>query len=261
MNAWRFHSGGWEDCVFVPMDDRGFRYGMSIFETVAILCGRALFLEGHLERLGRAASERGWAKISLPERLPEMPHGVDGSATGVVRLYLTAGPGGVSDPFFGSLFALVEACEVGTSFSPLRVVSSSAPYFPSSGGWKTGNYWPNVDAVGFARSAGAGEALLFNPAGALVCASMANVFLQIDGRWVTPVREAGARDGAVRAWVMGRIPAHEELLNLGDVQRCEASFLTNSRIGIRNVAELDGRPLLLDDAGLQKRYREEVIGS
>ena len=65
----------------------------------------------------------------------------------------------------------------------------------------------------------------------------------------------------VRAWVMGRIPAHEELLNLGDVQRCEASFLTNSRIGIRNVAELDGRPLLLDDAGLQKRYREEVIGS
>ena len=53
--AWRFQSGLWKPCAGVPIEDRGFRYGMSVFETVAIHRGRAVFLEAHLERLIRAA--------------------------------------------------------------------------------------------------------------------------------------------------------------------------------------------------------------
>ena len=246
----------------VPLDDRGFRYGMSVFETVAVAAGRPLFLEDHFERLRRASADRGWSETVFPEDLPDLRIGPPAqSLTGVIRLYLTAGPGGVADPLAGTIFALFEPCEVGTTFSPARVISSSAPYFPGPGGWKTGNYWQNIDAMGAARSSGADEALLFNPSGALVSASMANLFLQIDGRWVTPVRESGARDGVVRSWVMSRLGAHEELLDPSDALRCTACFLTNSRVGIRTVAELDGRRLLLDDAGLQKRYVEEVIGS
>ena len=261
MNAWRFRSGLWEDGAVVPPDDRGFRYGMSVFETVAVVGGRALFLKEHLVRLGRAAAARGWRQVVLPDGLPEIPRGKVAPATGVVRLYLTAGPGGALDPLSGSLFALFEACAVGTDFSPIRVVSPPAPYFPGPGGWKTGNYWQNVDALGFARATGADDALLYNPSGAIVSASMDNVFLQIAGRWVTPAREAGARDGVVRAWVMDRLAAEEEVPGPDDILRGTACFLTNSRVGIRRVAELDGRPLLLEDAGLQKRYREEILGS
>ena len=244
----------------MALDDRGFRYGMSVFETVAVAGGRALFLKEHLERLGRAAAARGWEEMVLPESLPEIPGGREAPATGVVRLYLTAGPGAAGDPIFGSAFALFEACAVGTSFSPLRIASSGAPYFSGPGGWKTGNYWQNVDALGFARDAGVDDALLYSPSGALVSASMANVFLQVDGRWVTPAREVGARDGVVRAWVLERICASEEVLDLEASMRCTACFLTNSRVGIRAVVELDGRPLLLESAALQERYCEEVIG-
>ena len=319
VNTWRFRSGSWVECDSVPLDDRGFRYGMSVFETVAMACGRALFFKEHLVRLGLAAAARGWAEVVLADCLPEiagaheagtclpsagstsgmgilpmrgrpskgkMPRplfsakrtasgetpvfpgfceasgiGREAPATGVVRLYLTAGTGGVGASLSGSLFALFEPCEVGPDFSPLRVISSAAPYFPGPGGWKTGNYWQNVDALGVARSSGADEALLFNPSGVLVAASMANVFLQIDGRWVTPARETGARDGVVRAWAMERTSASEEVLDPSDVLRCSACFLTNSRVGIRAVAELDGRPLLLENVQLQKCYREEVLGS
>jgi branched-subunit amino acid aminotransferase/4-amino-4-deoxychorismate lyase len=280
MTSWQFQSGTWEHCGSIPLDDRGFRYGMSVFETVAVAGGHPLFLKDHLERLGRAARERGWSEVVMPSSLPEIPqearscslqwhghpahailsqHGQDARATGVVRLYLTAGPGGIGDPLSGSLFALFEPCEVGTSFPPLRVVSSAAPYLPGPGGWKTGNYWQNVEALAFARSTGVDDALLFNPAGALVSASMGNVFVEIEGAWKTPALETGARDGVVREWVLQNLPVEEALLDARAVADSTACFVTNSRIGIRPVGELEGRTLRTDVDALQSLYREHVL--
>ena len=72
VNTWRFRSGSWVECDSVPLDDRGFRYGMSVFETVAMACGRALFFKEHLVRLGLAAAARGWAEVGLADCLPEI---------------------------------------------------------------------------------------------------------------------------------------------------------------------------------------------
>ena len=223
---------------------------MSVFETVAILRGRAVFLEEHLERLARAALSLGWG-VSVPG-IPDCGQG----ATGVVRIYITAGPGHPGDEFCGSVYALFEECEVGTEFSAVRAASSSAPYLPTPGGWKTGNYWQNVDALASARSSGVDDVLLFNPSGALVCASMANVFLEVGGIWKTPALETGARGGVVRAWVREQMPVEETLLGPDDVAQCEACFLTNSRVGVRAVSEIDGRTLATDTAALQNKYRE-----
>jgi branched-subunit amino acid aminotransferase/4-amino-4-deoxychorismate lyase len=148
---------------------------------------------------------------------------------------------------------------VGTEFPAVRVTSSAAPYLPRPGGWKTGNYWQNVDALAEARKSGVDDALLFNPSGTLVCASMANVFLEIDGVWKTPAPEAGARDGVVRAWVREQMPVEETLLTSDDVARCTACFLTNSRVGVRAVSELNARPLQTDVAALQRLYRDHVL--
>lgn len=249
-------AGHWGRCAGVPVEDRGFRYGMSVFETVAICRGRPIFLEDHLERLGRAADAMGWGDVAVPG-IPE--EGAAPQFTGVVRLYITAGPGSPSDSFCGSAYALFEECEVGTDFPPVRAASSPAPYLPGPGGWKTGNYWRNVDAWAAAKRTGAGDALLFNPSGALACASMANVFLEIDGAWQTPALEAGARDGVVRAWVRKEMPVEEALIGADAVGRSTAGFLTSSRIGARPISEIDGRPLRTDIAELQRLYRNHVL--
>ena len=230
---------------------------MSVFETVAIHRGRAVFLEAHLERLIRAAHAVGWGEVfasGIPEECVK-----NQDVTGVVRLYITAGPGSPGDPFCGSVYAFFEECEVGTEFSAVRAASSPAPYFPGPGGWKTGNYWRNVNALEEAQALGVGEVLLFNPSGCLVCAGMANVFLEIGGIWQTPALEAGARDGVVRAWVRKQMPVEEALLGPDDVARCSACFLSNSRIGVRAVSEIDGRPLRTDVAALQRLYRNQVL--
>jgi branched-subunit amino acid aminotransferase/4-amino-4-deoxychorismate lyase len=227
---------------------------MSVFETVAIHRGQALFLQDHLDRLARAASSLGWQEVVV-NGIPDCGQG----STGVVRLYITAGAGSPGAPFCGPVYALFEQCEVGTEFPAVRLALSSAPYLPRPGGWKTGNYWQNVDALAEARRLGVDDALLFNPSGAVVCASMANVFLEIHGVWKTPALETGARDGIVRAWVKGQMPVEETLLTAEDVARSTGCFLTNSRIGLRAISEIDGRPLQTEIAPLQMIYRELVL--
>lgn len=251
--SWRLDGSCWEPCDALPLADRGFRYGMSVFETVAVASGRPLLLEAHLERLRRAAQDCGAEPLPLPAfDFSQLP-------TGLLRFYLTAGPGAATDPFAGGGYAIFDEAEVGWNLPALRVLACAAPYLPRPGGWKSGNYWPNVDALELARRADCHEALLFNPEGLLVGAAMANVFLRVRGEWLTPTRATGARDGAVRAWVLGQGFAREEFLDIGTVAECTEAFLTNSRIGIRAAGELDGRPLKVETSNLQQHYFHEVF--
>lgn len=253
MKTWKKSGTAWEPCESLPLEDRGFRYGMSVFETIAVCYGRPLLLEEHLERLSRAVRDAGGDLQSLPD------FDFSKTETGLLRFYLTAGEGGLEAPFIGNAYAIFDQAEVSWNLPPLRIASSAAPYLPRPGGWKTGNYWQNLDALAMARRAGCDEALVFNPAGMLVGAAMANVFLRIQGRWITPALETGARDGVVRGWVLGALEVSEEILDTKALRGCSAGFLTNSRIGIRPIAELDGRPLEVACAEIQRRYFDEIF--
>ena len=253
IGSWKLADGQWRAWSSLDMLDRGFRYGMSVFETVAVHPSRALLLSDHLARLDRAASDCG-------ARLPVMPS-FDFSQLddGLLRFYLTFGPGKPTAPFDGQLYAIFEPAEVTWNLPDARVMSCAAPYLPRPGGWKTGNYWQNIDALSAAQRSDCDEALLFNPAGMLVSASMANVFLQMGEKWMTPALECGARDGVVRSWAIAQTGAEESLIESDQLQQATACFLTNSRYGVRSVAEIDGRPLAQLVAPLQKNYRNEIF--
>lgn len=255
MLTWKLSRSIWKPAASLPLADRGFRYGMSVFETITIVASRPLLLVEHLERLRRAAGACGMDLPPLPE--------FDFSRlwSGLLRFYVTAGPGAPTDAFAGNIYAVFDRAEVGWNLPALRIMSSSAPYLPRPGGWKSGNYWQNIEALGQARRADCDEALVFNPAGMLVGAAMANVFLKIDEAWITPALETGARDGAVRAWVKECLGASEGILESRDVARCKAAFLTNSRIGIRSVRELDGRPLHDEAADIQQKYFDDIFAA
>ena len=255
MLTWKQSGSVWKPEDSLPLAERGFRYGMSVFETITVATGRPLLLREHLERLRRAAGTCG---LDLPP-LPEFEF--SRLWTGLMRFYVTAGPGAPGDAYEGNVYALFDQAEVGWNLSALRVISCAAPYLPRPGGWKSGNYWQNIEALGQAKRAACDEALVFNPAGMLVGAAMANVFLKIDGAWIAPALETGARDGAVRAWVLGCLGASEGILESRDVARCSAAFLTNSRIGIRSVRELDGRPLNDEAVGIQDKYFDDIFAA
>jgi len=231
---------------------------MSFFETIAIHGERGIFVDEHLARLARAVGSVGGV-IKHDDLLTLVAELVMGLEDGVLRIYATAGPGAFGDVFSGEIFAIYESVARPVERPPARLVTYAAPYAPRPGGWKSGNYWQNVDALQFAHDAGCEEALLFDSRGCLVSAAMANVFLCIDERWVTPRLGEGTRDGVVRAWVRERFACEEECLGFSDVVRCSAGFVTNSRVGVRMIAEVDGRPLGRGPAW-GEIYRKEVLG-
>jgi branched-subunit amino acid aminotransferase/4-amino-4-deoxychorismate lyase len=241
MTAWHWCDDRFERCDSVPLADRGFRYGMSVFESLRVTGGEAEFLEKHVARLVQACAER---EIALDDGALPPVGALFSGQSGFARIYVTAGDGGPSAPAEAPrVFVLLEdrappgaddAWEIG-----LHEESYHAPF----GGLKTANYWFNCDALAQARGRGFDETLLFNDRAELVSACMANVFVVRDDRISTPPRSSGARAGVIREWVIGRRKVEERRLRREDVVNADEIFLTSSWIGVMPVATLEGRPL------------------
>ncbi len=85
--------------MMVPMDDHGFHRGDGVFEAVRIH-ERAYFdLDGHLQRVQKSASLIGmhlpWSFSEMQKVCVELARRCDLN-TGILRLYITRGPGGFS---------------------------------------------------------------------------------------------------------------------------------------------------------------------
>jgi branched-subunit amino acid aminotransferase/4-amino-4-deoxychorismate lyase len=184
---------------------------------------------------------------------------------GLLRIYITAGDGAVSDS--GSqqrAFAYFEPAEfpgpqeITRGF---RLGVAPTPFATVLGGWKTGNYWPNVRALSDARENGFDEALIMNIESVVISAAMANVFFLIEGILHTPATDVGARQGVVRQWVKKMKLVREGRLSLEDIDTAEECFLTNSRLGVMPVSQIAGYPLPSRETGeaLAGMYRERIL--
>jgi len=245
----------------VPVTDRGFRYGMSVFESFPIRNGVPLFLSQHLSRLRAACAATGLT--APPDALAQCEPLLRQTGDGFARVYVTAGDGSVTDDCHSPrVLVFVEARDP----IPASVyhrgydlgfhATTHTPTFP---GLKTGNYWPNLNALRAGVTAHHHETLLFTPAGHLVSASMANIFVIIAGRIQTPDLSTGARPGVVREWVMRRADVTETLLTRAAVESADELFLTNSWFGIMPAASLESRPLRrIVGPGLLEAYRKEI---
>lgn len=255
LRAWQWSGEAFAPCDSLPIADRGFRYGMALFESLRLTGGRALFLAEHVERLRQAAAQR---EFPLPEAaLAALPGALAAAGReGFVRLYITAGDGAPTDPVHESrLFLLVEDRPPSTA-REYDLALSHDLYWPLFGGLKTANYWGNVDALQRARKKGKDEALLFNENAELVSGCLSNVFLVHGDTIRTPSLACGARHGVVREWVIKETGARECSLFLKDVNTATEIFLANSWIGLVSAATVEGRalPVHTQADALRARY-------
>ncbi len=78
------------------------------------------------------------------------------------------------------------------------------------------------------RAPNADDVLLWNPAGELTEATVANIALQLEGRWVTPPVACGLLAGTQRAELLAHGRLTERVLTLGDLDRADSLALLNS---------------------------------
>ena len=239
MKAWRWNGAAFEPAHSVPLSDRGFRYGMSVFESIRVSGSQPEFFERHLARLISACGERDLAVDESALRAAAELLDEDGFA----RLYVTAGDGPPAAAAVEPRIYVFTEPRPAAEDDSYEVTLHDETYRPVFGGLKTANYWLNADALAVARRRGFDEALLFNEFAELVSACMANVFLVRDNRIVTPARSSGCRAGVIREWVIARRNVEERRLRREDVVDAEEIFLTNSWLGVMPVATVEGRPL------------------
>jgi branched-subunit amino acid aminotransferase/4-amino-4-deoxychorismate lyase len=259
--AWVWSGEGFSESLAIPVTDRGFRYGMSVFESFPVRNGVALFLSEHLARLRHACTATG---LSAPhEALAQCESVLKQGRDGFGRIYITAGDGPVTGACdHGRVLLMVESREP----IPARVYHRgydlalhSGGHAPLFGGLKTGNYWANLKAFQEGVAAQHNETLLFTPAGHLISACMANVFLVRDGLLQTPDLSTGARPGVVREWIMRRGDVRESLITRADIEAAEEIFLTSSWLGIMPAASLEGRTLYRAvSTQLLDAYRKDI---
>lgn len=239
--------------------DRGLLLGDGLFETLRARGGRLFRPEAHLARLEAGAETLGiplsLSKDALLEALRKTlaANGLARSDA-VLRLTVTRGPGprGLAPPPDPSPTVLIAAepyrapeSEAATACIARQVrLNERSPLARL----KTLNRLEHVLARREASERGADEALMLNSAGRLAEASSANLFAVIEGGLVTPPVAEGALPGVVRRTVLELtrelgIPAREAAIAPEDLSRAEEAFLTNSLIGIRPLATIDGRGL------------------
>jgi branched-subunit amino acid aminotransferase/4-amino-4-deoxychorismate lyase len=269
--VWQWDPGAreWVDNDRVPVSDRGFRYGMALFETALIYRRAPVLLRDHITQMFSYADSLQWplptgALLGIPsylkqrrEHLPEH---------GILRIHLTAGDG-----LFGARPGqprLLVSCHAGAppkpleQCRPLRVTARTLSHtqgFPNAFGFKSHNYWHNLQMRTYAALFGCDEALISGNDGSVSSFSRGNLFLVRGSRLITSPLSSGARPGVVRNWLMDRyVVEHDEPLTLDDLFNADEMFLTNSGVGIWPAASLSGRRYYATSKGsaIAARWRE-----
>ena len=234
----------------LPLTDRGFRYGMAVFETIGVSRGRLLFLAEHLACIRHAVAqshfpvEAAWLQRAgehLASILAPSDHGV-------ARLHVTAGDGSPTDRVTAPrvLLSFEQRAPVAAEIRArgYQLLTCPTEFFPTLAGRKTHNYWANAAALMHVRAVGADEGVVVGPHGFVLSGCMANLFLvTAGGNIITPAAQDGARAGVVRRWVLERRNVQVTRLQRNDLSGVIGAFLTSSWLGVMPVAAIDGKNL------------------
>ncbi len=227
----------------IDPSDRGFTLGDGLFETVLAIDGSLRHLADHEARMIAGCAVIGLPAPSLGQLADAVP--ALGASRQAVRFSWSAGTGGRGLERPG---VVTPTLSVTVSPAPLpgpaRLVTARTvrrnEQSPAAG-LKTLAYLDNVLARREALDAGGDEAVMLNTQSHLACAAAANLFWIRDGRVLTPALDCGVLPGLARARLMASVDVEEVAAGPEALAAAEAVFITNSLVGVRQVAWLDGR--------------------
>lgn len=246
----------------VDPGDRGLLLGDGIFETIAVLNGKAVWLTEHLERMLAGAeilgipADRVTIKAAVAETLRASAH-----RHGILRITLTRGSGvrglaaNGAEP---SLLVTLHPWVKGMLFAPAKLVTSAIRRNETSPAsrLKTLSYMDNILAAREAAAARCDDALFLNTRGEVAATTIANIFILRAGQLTTPPLSAGILPGIARQKLLSLTQADERDIAPSELLDAEAVFLTNSLRLIRPVHTLDGRELRHDDAAVARCFEQ-----
>ena len=237
------------DDVKITPNNRAYKYGDSVFETIKIINGKLVFWEDHYFRL--MASMR-MLRMRIPmnftlEFLEEEILKIVSTKRENnlrVRLCITRKDGGFYTPTTNEIDYLIESSEIKFITKDKYTLDLFKDFYVYSGYLstiKTNNKLINTLASIFAKENELDNCILLNERKGIVEATNASLFL-IKGTLIkTPLLSEGCLKGIAREKVINIIKSssdydiEEAVISPFEIQKADELFITNSIIGIQPV--------------------------
>ena len=242
----------------LPVDDGGFLFGETLFETLKARERKILLVEEHLDRLElsarlldfpfdrkriESALERMTSRLTAPVSRIRLTltrgsfEGLDYPAAKSARFVILAVP--AEEPS-----SQKRAQGIGCVFAPNRRVNPLS-HLPQM---KRGNYADCLFAANHAHRAGVQEALFVTEQGEVIEGATSNLFIVREGQLITPPTGELVLAGIMRRQVLdaaGRlgIETCESAIKRDELFAAEEIFLTNSLIDILPVTRIENQPV------------------
>ncbi len=238
--------------------DRAVHFGDGLFETIACRSGRPRFLALHLERLVLGCQRLGIEPGNPDEIRAEVRSLAREVENAIVKVILTRGTAlargyGVTgrEKAMRITFRYAWPSETATESQDgvrVRTAKLRLGENPALAGLKHCNRLEQILARREWTDPGIAESLLFSSSGRLVSGTMSNVFIVEGSRLRTPRLDLCGVAGVMRRVVLREaeragISVQEDVLGVEDVHKASELFVTNARIGLWPLRELDGRAL------------------
>lgn len=258
----------------INMQDRGLSYGDGVFETIAVINHRPIWLDRHIERLINSAEHLKIPTNGLENSLLKDLEGVSYPETSVLKIIVTRGCGGrgyLSDKTqLPSRIIQLSTMPNYQDFQRQGIRLCGIEGFklstnPFLAGHKHLNRIEQVMARMEVDPELADEGITTDLEGNMIEGTMSNLFWVEGGVLFTPNLDKNGVNGIVRQWVLEKaceesIEIHSGHYPLKRLNDADEIFVTNSLMGIVAAKSLNGqnRPIGPLSRQLQKEYFKEI---
>lgn len=245
----------------LSFNNRGFKYGDGLFETIAIVNGSPRFLESHLKRLRKGADLVGidyrdgldHQIIASQIELIQKENNISGNA--ILRIILWREADGLYAPSTNESSILITIRDhISNKLSIAQTAGFSAKTvnFPSPiSGLKTLSALKYVVAGVEKKEMDLEEIIILDHQGHISEALSSNIFWKKEGIYFTPPLSTGCIEGVMRKWLINRLKEEgneviEKLESPVGLLESESIFTTNAS-GIKHIQTVEDHLFVIDN--------------
>ncbi len=248
-----------EKTPVIRADNRAFRYGDGLFETMKVVVGSIRLRDLHFDRLFKGMEKleitlQGFINADLFEEQifkTILKNRISGPAR--VRLTIFRGDGGLYEFNATSSGYVIQVWSMSSSSMmmnsnglKLGLYEEGRKAMDGLSNLKSNNYLLYAMGAVYAKKNQYNDCLILNSSNRVCDATIANVFYVKDGKIFTPPLSEGCVAGVMRHYLLTRLPeqgyeAIEKETSLEDLADADEMFLTNAISGLRWVSEFKGK--------------------
>ena len=250
--------------IKLTTDNRGFKYGDGIFETIKVVHDKVIFWEDHYFRL-MASMRMLRMKIPMEFTLEFLEKEIlktvavlEDGASFRVRLNVFRKDGGLYTPKTNAIDYLIEASESNYKTKETYEIDVFKDFYNYSGllsTIKTNNRMLNTLASIYANENDLDNCILVNERKGVVEVANANIFIVKNHIVKTPALTEGCIKGVVRSKVIDILiknkdfTIEETVISPFEIQKADEVFITNAIMGIQAVTKYKKKSFNTDLAG------------